>query len=260
MAELDAELPVPEERRWRFDWLLPTFFRPARTMGNAARAEKPVWLLPLLIVSLLIIASVLAAGPIRAQAAQSGAVLPPDYQYWSVEQQNQYQAAQQNASSPLFIYVFPALGKLLGLWTGWLLTSILLHLGLTIAGSNATQLRAFNLAGWAALPLGLRHLVQAAAAIAASTVVANPGLSGFISSDAEGFKAFLRALAALVDLYWMWQLLLLLLGSVPLSGLRRVKAWLVTLLVAAIVLLLSGLPGYLASSLSGLKLTGGFFF
>lgn len=260
MAELDTDLPLPEERRWRFDWLLPAFFRPARTMGAAAQAEKPVWLLPLLVVSLLIVLSVLAAGPIRTQAAQTGAELPADFQYWSAEQQNQYMAAQQNASSPLFIYVFPALGKLLGLWIGWGLTAILLHLGLTIAGSNASQLRAFNLSGWASLPLGLRYVVQGVAALAAGVVVTNSGLSGFISKDAEGFKAFLRALAALVDFYWLWQVLLLVAGSVPLSGLRRVKAWLVTLLVAAIVILLSALPGYLGSQLSGLKMTGGFFF
>jgi hypothetical protein len=259
MAETELDVLAPQaERRMHFDWLLPLFFRPGRTLSAAVKQERGVWLLPLLVVTLLIIISVLAAGPARVLAAQTGGTLPLDFQYWSPDQQAQYMQAQQNSASPLFISVFPALGAVLGLWVTWFLLGSILHLGLTLIGSRSSNTAALNLAGWASLPLGVRYLVQTAAVLASGLLVKNAGLSGFIAADAKGFDIFLRAVLALVDIYWIWQTILLMVGSAPMSGLKPAKSALATLLVAVLVLALAALPGFLGAQLSGLSGAGSF--
>ena len=55
-------------------------------------------------------------------------------------------------------------------------------------------------------------------------LVENPGLSSLLPSDAVGFKAYLRSMLSSVDLYYIWHVILLLLGVRTLSGLSKSKA------------------------------------
>ncbi len=263
MAEADIDTLENNEhpRRLRFDWLLPLFFRPRRTLGEIAEQNHGVWLTPLLVLSLLAIVAVLVASPIRQQAAQMGSETPQDFQYWSAEQQQQYMEAQANSAGPLFTTVFPALTSLLGLWISWFLLGSILHLALTLTGSRSSSTAALNLAAWASLPLGLRFIVQTVAMLAQKQLIAGPGLSGFIAADATGLILYLRSMLSFVDIYFLWMVVLLLIGAVIISGMHRTKAW-VTALVAVILLLaLQALPGFIGSQLSGLSSGGtGFFF
>ena len=85
------------------------------------------------------------------------------------------------------------------------------------------------------------------------------GLSGFAAADASGLAAFLGALLVFIDIYLIWQFVLLLVGVLPLSGLSRRKAWVATLIAFLIVLTLRALPAFIGAKLSGLS-TGGFFY
>lgn len=243
-----------------FEWILPVFFHPRKTIEKITSQEKSVWLTPLLVVSLLIILATLVAGPIKSNIIQMRQNMPEDFQYYSEEQQMQFMSAQANRTSPLFLYVFPILTSLAGLWVSWFLLSSLLHLSLTLAGSRAQNVRAYNLAAWSLLPLGVRHLVQIVAMLATKTVISNPGLSGFITGDVKGFAAFAAALLGLIDIYFIWQIILLLLGVGPLSGLKRSSAWTATAVSLLILMLLQSVPGFLSSALSGLTSSTPFYF
>ena len=131
MTEAELEnLDVIDERprRVHFEWLLPTFFRPRRTLTTISEQSHAVWITPLLVLSVLAIVAVLAASPVRQLAAQMGSEIPPNFEWWSPEQQQQFMEAQANSSGPMFTIVFPALGAVLGLWVSWFL------LGSMIAG------------------------------------------------------------------------------------------------------------------------------
>lgn len=261
-AELDILNNQNEHpRRLRFDWLLPIFFRPRRTLNQIAEQNHSVWLVPLLVLSLLAIIAALAASPIRQQAVQMGSELPQDFQYWSPEQQQQYLEAQANSAGPLFTAIFPALTALLGLWVSWFLLGSILHLALTLTGSRSTNTAALNLAAWASLPLGLRSIVQIIAMLATGQLVAGPGLSGFIAADATGFALFLRSMLGFIDVYFLWMVVLLLIGAAIISGMRRGKAWGTALAAVILLLALQALPNFIGSQLSGLSSGGrGFFF
>lgn len=243
-----------------FSWILPLFLKPKKTTAAIAAQEKNVWLTPLVIVSVLAIIAVLLSAPIRREAIQMGATLPPNFEYYSQEQQQQFYEAQATQTSPLFLYVFPILGGLLKLWISWFLLSVILYLVFTIFGSRASSLRSYNLVAWSSLPIALRYIVQILATLFTHTQIANPGLSGFISAEATGLGAYFRTLIGLIDVYFIFQIVLLFLGSIPLSGLAKTKAWVATGISVFILMLLQAIPGVVSSMLSNLSFTSMFYF
>lgn len=243
-----------------FKWIPPLFLRPVKTISEIVAQEKPVWLTPLLILSVLTLMVVLIAAPIQRTQSQMGAELPPDFQYYSPEMQDQYYQAQANQTSPLFLYVFPMLSGLLKIWVPWFLLSVILYLSLTLAGSRASSTRSYNLVSWSMLPIAIRMLVQIAVMLFSRSLVSAPGLAGFIESEASGAGAYFRSLLAFIDFYFLWQVFLLIVGAVQLSSLTRTKAVVATLISVVILLFLSAIPGLFSSALSGLSIRGGFYF
>lgn len=169
-------------------------------------------------------------------------------------------ASQGDKASPMFVYLFPILGSLIGVWLSWFLLGSILHLALTLSGSRGSNTQALNLVAWASLPFALRFIVQAIAISANKSLIQAPGLSGFIAADAEGFAAFMRVLLAFIDIYLIWQVILLMVGSLPLTGLSRGKAWTAVLIAVLLMLVLQSVPGYIGNLLGGLSLSRGFFF
>jgi len=263
MTDVEMETVINNRKKPRalhFEWMLPLFLRPARTLKTIVERDHPVWLAPMLILSVLAILLVLVGAPISTEQAQQVGELPPDFQYWGPQQQEEYLASQGNKANPIFIYLFPALGSLIGIWLSWFLLGSILHLALTLSGSRGSSGQAINLVAWASLPIALRSIVQAIAIPANHQLIQSAGVSGFISAEAEGFAAFLRILLGFVDIYWIGQVMLLMIGSLPLTGLARGKAWTAVLVSAVLLLILQSVPGYVASLLGGLSLTRGFFF
>ncbi len=261
MEDLENDEIIEEPRRLRFDWLLPLFLRPRDTLKKVVEKPYAVWLVPLLVLSVLVILAALAASPARAQQAIASQTLPPDFQYYSPEDQQRMLDAQQNAGSFALSFVLPAAGALIGVWVSWFLLGSVLHLLLTLAGSRSSNLASLNLVAWSSLPLALRQIVHALAALLGGTVVSQTGLSALVSPGASGFGAFLAALLNLVDLYFVWQTVLILIGVVPLTGLSARKARLAALAAILILLLLQSLPGYFLGGLfNGSRSSGMFYF
>ncbi len=243
----------------RLDWVLPLFIKPRKTTTEIVEQDRPVWLTPLLILSLLVIIASIVSGPIRQLEIQSGAALPENFQYYSEEEQQKFYEAQATQSSPVFLYVFPVLSGLLKIWISWFLLSSLLYLSLTLAGSRASSQKAYNLVAWSFLPWALRYLVQIVGMIASKSLISSPGFSGFVSAEATGILLYAKSLLGLIDIYFLLQVALLFIGVLPLSGLEKRKAWIATAVSILILLLLQGVPGLISSALGGLSLSGIYF-
>ncbi len=254
MIETDfASIEDTRPRSWHFEWALPILFRPARTLKSIAEKEHGVWLAPLTILSILAIVFVLIGGPVRtATTSQTTPELPQDYQYWSPDQQQQYLSGQANKVSPLFIYVFPGLLELAGIWIPWLLLGLILNLSFTLSGSRSNGTGVLNLASWSFMPFAIRYIVRGISLLATHAAIQAPGLSGFFDSTAGGLTAFMRAAMVNVDFYLVWVTVLLMVGALPLTGLKRGKAWLAVIITILIVLALQALPGYIGTRLTGI--------
>jgi hypothetical protein len=263
MAEyqLDALNQVVERpRALHFEWALPILVRPRRTFEQIIQKDNAVWLAPLLILTVFALLMVAAGGPIRQAAAQTQVTLPPDYDYYPPEWQQQYQEGFAARQGVVFIYVYPALGILAQIWLGWFLVGSLLHLGLTLSGSRNSNTTILNLLAWASLPFVFRYIVQAVYLMTTKKAIAAPGVSGFLAAETTGFSLFARSLLSLVDIYLIWYLVLLLVGILLVAKISRVKALIVTIVISLVLLALQALPGFLMATFGGLRTQGGFYF
>ncbi len=248
-------------RRLHLDWIVPVLLRPGKALAEITSQPKGVWLTPLLVLCLTGLIAVLVGGPLRQQAALSGqAELPPDFQWYTPEQQAQFLQAQSASSGTAFVYVFPALQAVLRVWIGWLVVAALLHLALTLVGARVTMLSAMNLVAWAGLPFGVRDLVRTAYTLFGHRLIQAPGLSGLIGSGTEGAALFASELLALIDLYLIWHIALLVIGVRSQADPGRGRAWGSVALTQAAALLLQVLPAYLGGRLAGLTIARPFFF
>lgn len=235
-------------------WLWQVFIRPVRTLKEVVKNPKAIWLWPVLLLTLLAVIRVLVSGPIQIQSSQMIETIPPDFQYYTPEQQEQFQSAMGVNQGPVMVYVLPGLAAVLGVWVRWFLLGALLHLALTLNGSRSSNTSALNLTAWASLPLALREIVRILSILFSHRLVQSPGLSGFASAG------FLSALLAQVDVYFLWQSALILLGALHISGMARAKTWAVTLATILIVMGLLAIPAYLATRLSSIGSVTPFLF
>lgn len=237
------------------------FYKPRATLTKVGAEDVSNKRTPLLFISIMVILAVLIAAPVKTQQLQMGATLPDDFQWWSEQQQQEYLDAQQNKSSPVFMIVFPAATGILGYLVFSLLMASILYLSLTLAGSRAPRMKVGNVVAWAMVPFGIRELVKFFVVGSSKQLVENPGLSNLVDAEAKGFSAFLRGVLGSIDLYWLVFVIFLVIGAILISGLKKSKALVTTIVAVLIMLLLQGVPNLVTSLLGGLSGGGaGFYF
>lgn len=220
-----------------------------------ASESRATWLTPMLLLTISAILVVVVAGYLKSRATMMGEVqLPPDWQYWTPEMQNNYMRAQQATQGPVFLYVMPMISSLTGLWVGWLLLAALLHFGSTLLGGRGSMQSALNIVAWASLPFVLRDILRIVFMLSAGHPIVSPGLSGFTSTP-----GFVTQLLTRLDIFLIWQIILLVIGFALTDGLPRGKAVTGVLVVVLLVLLAQAGLGALASSFGGLAVQRPFF-
>ncbi len=253
-----TELAPPDNtRRGRiaFKRIFAFIFHPRREYERMTGEERAAWLTPLLVLSILLLLRVVVTGFLRAQAAAMGEVsLPPDWQWWTPDMQNNYMQAMQATQGPVFNYIIPALTGLAGLWFTWAVISALLHLTSTLLGGRGSMTSALNVVGWASLPMAVRDLLRVIYMLIVKHPIASPGLSGFVTGT-EGMALFLAQLLKNLDLFVIWYAILLVLGFSLVDNLPVKKAIPGVLIVLIASLLAGAGLGTLFSSLGGMMVT-----
>ncbi len=263
MTTVDT-ISLPDEGGWHFDWLVPLLTNPRATMARITTVSESVWRTPIFVLMVTALMRVLIAGSIRQEAAQSGqVVLPPGFEYYTPEQQAQFQQALAATSGPVFTYVLPALVAILGILVAWFLVGWLLHLVLTMLGGRGSSGQVLNLVAWATLPYALRDLVRTGAMLDGQQLLSHPGLSGFAAEIGTNWSAmwsaYLASLLALVDVYLIWYLVLLVIGVRLANGVSRRRAWTAVLLVVMLFTLLQASPALITAQFSDLTVIRPFF-
>lgn len=242
-------------RGWRFGWVLPILFRPRATMRRIVENAHPTSRTPLTLVVLAAVIHALVAGSIRAAAAAAGEVsLPQGFEFYTPEQQAQFMQAATATNNATFNYVLPAAGAALGVIVLWLLIGGLLHLVLTLFGGRGTSRSALNVAAWSFIPLLLRYVIQIVAMLMTDSLVASPGLAGFAPAGEGFFNAFLAGILSHVDIFLLWQIVLLWIGVHLSSRLPLLKSLLAVLATMLIVLALRALPAAVLAQFGGLTI------
>lgn len=242
-------------RRFDFSRLRNLFFRPRMVFQEMASESRATWLLPMLVLTITAILAVIVAGYVKSRSAMLGEMqMPPDWQYWTPEMQNNYMNAQQATQGPVFMYVMPMVGSLVGLWVGWLLLAALLHFGSTLLGGRGSMQGALNIVAWASLPFAVRDILRIIFMLVAGHAITSPGLSGFVSTP-----GFVSQLLTRVDIFLIWSIILLTIGLGIMDSLPRGKAFTGVVIVMLLVLLAQAGLGAIGSSFGGTAVQRPFF-
>jgi hypothetical protein len=232
-------------RRLDFQRVFGTLLRPRQAFAATIAEARATWLTPMLILSVTALLLVLVSGYLKTRAAAMGEVaLPPDWQYWTPDMQNNYMQAQQLTQGKVFMYVIPLISAWTGLWLGWIVLGGLLHLGSTLLGGRGSMQGALNIVAWASLPFVVRDVLRIAYMLSASHAITSPGLSGFATSP------FLVQLLTHTDIFLIWRIILLVIGFSLADGLPRGKAVIGILVVVAVMLAAQAGLGTLISNFS----------
>lgn len=247
----DTSLTLPSNPpRFDLKGLVTFLFRPRQGVARVAALDKPAWLLPMLAVSLMLLVRTIISGYFQAHAAALGQVtLPPDWQYWSPDMQNNYMQAQQATQGPVFVYVIPATLGLVKFWLAWLIVAGLTHLSSTLLGGRGKMASALNLVAWACLPFLLRDVLRVIFMLIVKHPIVSPGLSGLVSLP------FLSKLLMSVDLFFLWFAILLILGIRKADNLPLGKAAAGVAIVLILALLAQSGLGTLTGNLGGMIIT-----
>lgn len=245
MTEITPVIPV---RRLNLARIFLVLLQPRRAFAEIAAEVNASWLTPMLSLSLSGLLSVMVSGYLTSRAALMGEIpLPPDWQYWTPDMQNNYMQAQQSMQGPVFVYIIPLVSVLVGLWLGWLILSGMLHLGSTLLGGRGSMQGALNVVGWAYLPFVVRDLLRVIYMLLAGHAIVSPGLSGFASN-----AVFWAQILSRVDVFFLWSALLLVIGLGLSDGLSRNKSIAGVAIVLILLLLVQAGFGSLVSGIGGM--------
>jgi hypothetical protein len=251
----DITLDQRPVRRFDLPRAWAMLFRPRRGFQEMAAESRPTWLTPMLLLSITAILVAVVAGYLQSRAALMGEVqLPPDWEFWTPEMQDNFMRAQQATQGPVFLYIMPIIGSLTSLWVGWLLLAALLHFGSTLLGGRGSMQSALNVVAWASLPFAVRDILRIIFMLVAGHAIVSPGLSGFTSTP-----GFVAQLLTRLDIFLLWHVVLLVIGFALTDGLPRGKAVTGVLVVIVLVLLAQAGLGALTSSFGGLAVQRPFF-
>lgn len=245
---------LKQARAIRPAWLYTLAIKPRVTLAAILEKDRPAWLIPLVLLTLLAVLEALVFSHLR-MTEMANRIRDLDFmQTLSPEEQAFQFRLIGPPVRPLYVYVTPLLYTAGRLWIAWFLLSLVMNLVLTSAGAKSSLAKTQNLVAWAFLPLGLRYLVQTASMILSQTVIANRGLSSLLVSDpavqqtqqSYYLTSFTQSLLGSVDIFFLWAAALLVLGmAVGFGFTSRGKAITTGLLAALTALLLMALSGFL---------------
>ena len=234
--------------RLHFERMREVLLSPQKAFTLLVEEGRATWLPPMLTLTISTILSMIVSGYFKARAAMMGELpLPRDWEWWTPDMQNNYMQAQQSMQGPVFTYVIPLFGSLLGLWLGWLILGGLLHLGSTVFGGRGSMQSALSITGWASLPFFVRDVLRIIFMLIVGRSIQSAGLSGF-----AGNSAFMIELLTRFDVFLVWSVVLLGIGFSIADNFPRSKAYTNVVIVSILLLLVKAWLGATLSGLGGL--------
>jgi len=228
--------------------------KPAATLG-AVLARRKAWvaIVPLLIVFVCLALLLAARAPHDAELARQQ--MQRQFESMSAEQAKAAQAGGtlDTFSSVPFILGVGLAGGLFALLIGVVAQAAVLYFGALITGGEVNFGQVFTMSAWTRLPSAVGDLVQAGFTLVAGRAIQYPGLSTLVATGdlTKDGRNPMVALLGGIDLFWLWHLLLVVVGLSVVARFGRVKSITLTLVYAALSLALVVLPSLLFGGMSG---------
>ncbi len=242
------------ETRPMWQLLFGVVDKPAATL-RAVLARRRWWVavVPLLIVFICMALLLAARAPHDVELASQQVQRQLDSM--SAEQAKAAQAggATSTFTSLPFILGVGLVGGLFALVVGVLAQAAVLYFGALITGGEVNFGQVFTMSAWTRLPSAVGDLIQASFTLAAGRAIQYPGLAALVATGdlTKDSRNPLVGLLSGVDLFWLWHLLLVVVGLSVVARFGRVKSTALTLIYAALSMALVVLPTLLFGGASG---------
>ena len=242
--------------------ILQLLIHPKQTTAAILQNKKSGWWIPMLITTLLLLIAAVVQHQMVNQMAQTavpiidpmlssdlagkqlggggGVVVMQGGPADGIPQEGMTPAAGE---SPLK-FGLNLVGRLAGFWMVWLILSIILHIGLMIGGGNVPQRAIFNLTAWTSLAVAVRCIIQILFMLISGQPILGDGLSGLFAEN-----TFIAFVLGGLDVYFIWQFVLIYLGLHQANNLSKRKLAGLIAVNGALVLLLAAVPPFVINSL-----------
>jgi hypothetical protein len=144
-------------------------------------------------------------------------------------------------------------GGTIALLIGIVGQAALLYFGALIAGGEVDFGPVFTVSAWTRLPLALRSLVRALFVAVSGRSPQMLGLAALAASGdmLQDARNPLVVLLSQADLFWLWHLLLVVLGVAVVARFSRVKSVILTVVYAIVSLAVVVIPTMLFAGMAG---------
>jgi hypothetical protein len=211
-----------------------------------------MWAVPLLVLILAFALVTIANLPYtqelaREQAERQLASLPAEQAEMARERM------ETGLSRPVLLASTLGFG-VLALLIGVLAQATFLYFSALIAGGDDMNFGSvFTVSAWTRLPMAIGFLVQAGFIVFTQGAIRYPGLAAFVSTGdlIQDAQNPLFSLLGRVDLFWLWHLLLVVMGLSVVARIGRGKSLILTLIYAALALGIAVLPSLLFGGMVG---------
>jgi len=128
-----------------------------------------------------------------------------------------------------------------------------LYFGALVAGGEVNFGPVFTVSVWTRLPIAVRSVVQAGFMTISGRSAQYLGLAALVATGdvMKDTRNPLVMLLVQLDLFWLWHLLLVVLGLAVVARFSRVKSLVLTLIYAALSLALAVIPSLLFGGAAG---------
>lgn len=227
--------------------------KPAATFKNVlARRGRWRWGLPLLLFLLAFAVATAVQTPYlletaRTQAETQLAGMPK-------EQAEAARAAMQFTLSLPFMLAtglgFGAIALVIGILAQ---TVYFYYTAMLAGGADMSFGDMFCVSSWSRLPLAIGFVVQAVIVLVSRGAIRYPGLAMLVATgnQLEDAKNPLVPLLARIDLFWLWHLLLVVIGVAVAAKFGRGKSLVLTVIYVALVLGITVVPSFVAGAFGG---------
>jgi len=217
----------------------------------AAQSRWYVWAAPLLVLILSLVVLLVVQTPhtlllAREQMEGQLAAMPED----------QAEAARAGMGMAMSLPFMLATGIGFGglaLILATLAQATLLYFTALVSGGEMTFGAMFRMSVWSRLPMAIGALAQAGFIAIAGRMIEHPGLSFLVSTGnlMQNTRNPLFVLLSGIDLFWLWHLLLVVLGVSVVARFGRGKSLALTVVYAGLSLGLTVLPTLLFGGMMG---------
>jgi hypothetical protein len=226
--------------------------KPQATFTNLLAQPRLKWVLPVVLGILVLVINVWMTASYSSELARQAAEQQWQAMGISPEQVEELRAQSSRFNSPVATGISGTIFGTLVLLLIWLGSAGLFYFTALITGAELKFGSVFLVVTWSTLPLTLRTLIQTIYTAITGTFPVYSGLSalqvtGNILKDSTNP---LIAVLSYIDPFWIWHLVLLIVGLSVVTKFSRTKTFFMVLVYALVAIGLGVLPVLLARMFS----------